>query len=191
MPLHLISSKLSSSGFSSKLVRLHDHYARQILLDPRIQSVMACLTTTLSTTSQTFPDGRCTHFGTSKGGADVDQIYLAPELFKQRRLTSFLSPQMSLFRKSSCMVGGQLPLGGLAGGESLALAASSTVSIFCHIHAAAAAVLNVLAVPDRLCPHLRERMRVIGAPADGIRHGDGPPGRSLWRRLKPRRWTSE
>ena len=42
-----------------------------------------------------------------------------------------------------------------------------------HIHAAAAAVLVVLAVPDQFSPHLRERMRVIGAPADGIRHGTG------------------
>jgi hypothetical protein len=109
---------------------------------------------------------------------DVDQIYLAPELFKQRRLTSFLSPQMSLFRKSSCMVGGQLPLGGLAGGESLALAASSTVSIFC-IGMAAPATSTLRRRPysmclpskTRLCPHLGERMRV------------GPRGRDqAWRR---------
>ena len=153
MPLHLISSKLSSSGFSSKLVKLQDHSARQILLKPRTH--LSWLDSPPLYPQAPFPDGRCTHFGTSKGGADVDQIYLAPELFKQRRLTSFLSPQMSLFRKSSCMVGGQLPLGGLAGGESLVSGHVHRLDLLLrhgssgHIHVAAAAVLNVLSVSDQ------------------------------------------
>jgi hypothetical protein len=46
-----------------------------------------------------------------------------------------------------------------------------------HVHAAAAAILVVLAVPDQLRSHLGERMGIVRAPADGVRHGDGAPGR--------------
>jgi len=66
----------------------------------------------------------------------------------------------------------------------------STVSILLHghgragdVHRAAVAILIVLAVPDQLGLPSKERVGVVRAPADGIRHGRGPPGRGgrLWK----------
>jgi len=45
-----------------------------------------------------------------------------------------------------------------------------------HVHVAAAAILILLALPDEFGLHLRERMGIVGTPADGLRHGRGPPG---------------
>ncbi|MGV8174963.1 MAG: hypothetical protein ACP5OU_04610 [Methanothrix sp.] len=57
-----------------------------------------------------------------------------------------------------------------------------TVSILQHghgtagdVHRATVAIFIVLAVPDQLGLPSKERMRVVRAPADGIRHVRGPP----------------
>ena len=97
-------------------------------------------------------------------------------------MTSLLSPQMSRFRKSSCKVVDSSPKVVWPDART-SLLGMSTVSYLLHghccpghVHAAAAAVLVVLAIPDQLGPHLRERMGIVRAPADGVRHGDGAPG---------------
>jgi hypothetical protein len=74
----------------------------------------------------------------------------------------------------SCLTGGQ----SFASGHIHRLDLLPGAGCSGRIHAATAAILIVLSIPDQLRPHLGERMMVIGAPADWIRHGDGPPGRA-------------
>ena len=72
--------------------------------------------------------------------------------------------------------GGLTPGQGLAPGDIHGLDLLHGHGTACDVHRAAKTVLIILAVPDQLGLHLRERMGIVRPPANGLSQGRRPPG---------------
>ena len=116
------------------------------------------------------------------GRIEVDQIKLAPEFLEKRshyQLVVAPDEPVPEVLPHGC---GQLPQGRLAGCQGLASRHVNCLDLLhrhgcaSHVHLSALPVLIVLALPDEFSLHQRERVRSVRAPADWLRHSNGPPG---------------